>query len=156
MMDGMYSAVLTIHSWMRWLTLLLAIAATLSAIRPPVAGAARLPGRWLDTFFMLAVDLQVFFGLVLYFGLSPFTKQAMTNMNAAMLNPALRFWAVEHAGGMFAAVVLVRMGRVLAANAPSPIEARNRRLTCFAMATAGMLLAIPWPGLSNGRPLFRL
>ena len=155
MMDGMYSAVLTIHSWMRWITLVLAVASTINALRQPVAGADRLPGRWWDTFFMLAVDLQVFFGLVLYFGLSPFTKEAMTNVGVAMRNPALRFWLIEHAGGMFAAVVLVRMGRVLAANAASPIMARNRRLACFAVATVGMVLAIPWPGLANGRPLFR-
>jgi hypothetical protein len=156
MMSGMYSVVLTIHSWMRWITLLLATGATLSAIRPPVEGVTRLPGRWWDTFFMLAVDLQVFFGLVLYFGLSPFTMAAMNNMSAAVGNPALRFWAFEHAGGMFAAVVLVRMGRVLATHAKSPVAARNRRLTCFAIATVGMLVSIPWPGLANGRPLFRL
>ena len=155
MMGGMYSVVLTIHSWMRWLTLALATAATLNASRPYVEGKA-LPGRWWDTFLMLAVDLQVFFGLVLYFGLSPFTKEAMANVSLAMANPALRFWAVEHAGGMFLSVVLVRMGRVLAANAKTPLAARNRRLTCFAVATLGMLISIPWPGLANGRPLFRL
>jgi hypothetical protein len=152
----MYSVVLTIHSWMRWLTLMFAVAATLSAFRRPAHGIARLPGRWWDTLFMLAVDLQVLFGVVLYFGLSPFTKVAMTNIKATMGNPALRFWAVEHAGGMFAAVVLVRMGRVLAANAATPSAARNRRLACFAMATVGMVVSIPWPGLANGRPLFRL
>jgi hypothetical protein len=155
MMVGMYSVVLTIHSWMRWLTLALATAATLNASRPYVEGNA-LPGRWWDTFLMLAVDLQVFFGLVLYFGLSPFTKEAMSNVSLAMADPALRFWAVEHAGGMFLSVVLVRMGRVLAANARTPEAARNRRLTCFAVATLGMLISIPWPGLANGRPLFRL
>jgi hypothetical protein len=93
---------------------------------------------------------------VLYFGLSPFTKEAMANVSLAMANPALRFWAVEHAGGMFLSVVLVRMGRVLAANAKTPSAARKRRLICFAIATLGMLLSIPWPGLRNGRPLFRL
>ena len=152
----MYSVVLTIHSWMRWITLGLAIAATMNATRPAVAGATSPAGRWWDTLLMLAVDLQVFVGLVLYFGLSPFTKEAMTNVRLAMSNPALRFWAVEHAGGMFAAVVLVRMGRVMAANAATPTAARNRRLACFAIATLGMLLSIPWPGLANGRPLFRL
>jgi hypothetical protein len=153
---GMYVIVLTIHSWMRWLTLALAAAATLNATRPPLETLRPLPGRWWDTFLMLAVDLQVFFGLVLYFGLSPFTKEAMANVSLAMTNPALRFWAVEHAGGMFLSVVLVRMGRVLAANARTPAAARKRRLICFAIATVGMLLSIPWPGLSNGRPLFRL
>jgi hypothetical protein len=152
----MYAVVLTIHSWMRWLTLALATAATFNASRPPVEGEKALPGRWWDTFLMLAVDLQVFFGLVLYFGLSPFTKEAMQNVSLAMTTPALRFWAVEHAGGMFLSVLLVRMGRVLAANAKTPAAARNRRLTCFAVATLGMLISIPWPGLANGRPLFRL
>jgi len=155
MMVGMYSVVLTIHSWMRWLTLALAAAATFNASRPPAEGAKALPGRWWDTFLMLAVDLQVFFGLVLYFGLSPFTKEAMQNVSLAMATPALRFWAVEHAGGMFLSVLLVRMGRVLAANAKTSAAARNRRFVCFAIATMGMLLSIPWPGLRNGRPLFR-
>lgn len=105
---------------------------------------------------MLVVDLQLLLGLVLYFGLSPFTKQALTNIGGAMSNSALRFWAIEHAVGMVAAVVLVRMGRVMSANAKSPTSARNRRLICFALATVLMLASIPWPGLSNGRPLFRI
>ena len=152
----MYSAVLTIHSWMRWITLGLAICATVNAFRQPQGTGARLPGRWWDTLFMLAVDLQVLFGLVLYFGLSPFTQQAMTNIGLAMRTPALRFWALEHAGGMFAAVILVRIGRVMAANARNLALARTRRLVFFALATVVMLGSIPWPGLANGRPLFRL
>jgi hypothetical protein len=151
----MYSAVLAIHSWMRWITLILAIAATINATRQP-AETGRLPGRSWDTWLMLAVDLQVLFGLLLYFGLSPFTVQAMNDMGAAMRNPDLRFWAVEHAGGMFAAAVIVRMGRVLAANASSVSASRNRRLVCFLLATIVMLASIPWPGLRGGRPLFRL
>src|SRR4051794_20410155 len=111
----MYTAVLTIHSWMRWLTLLLAVAATINAFRPLTAGDV-LPGRWWDTFLMLAVDIQVLFGLVLYFGLSPFTVEAMNDPTHVMANQGLRFWAVDHAVGMFAAMALVRMGRVLAAN----------------------------------------
>ena len=151
----MYTTVLGIHSWMRWITLLLALATTANAFRRPTSIDGPLPGRWWDWSFMLAVDLQVFFGLVLYFGLSPFTKQAFANFAAAMRAPGLRFWAVEHIGGMFAAVILVRMGRILSANASSVEIARNRRLVCFALATLLMLGSIPWPGLANGRPLFR-
>lgn len=146
---------LAVHSWMRWLTLFLAVATTANALRQPAPEGAPLPGRWWDTFFMMAVDLQVLFGLVLYFGLSPFTKQAMEDFAGAMKTPGLRFWAVEHAGGMFVAVLLVRMGRVLANNAKTPASARNRRLICFALATLTMIASIPWPGLANGRPLFR-
>jgi hypothetical protein len=152
----MYSAVLTIHSWMRWATLICAVAATANAFRSPSDGDKRLPGRGWDTVFMLAVDLQVLFGLVLYFGLSPFTRRAMEDVGAALTNPAVRFWALEHAGGMVAAVVLVRVGRILAANSRSLQSARQRRLACFALATLVMLASTPWPGLANGRPFFRI
>lgn len=151
----MYLTVLTIHSWLRWATLLMAVGATVNALRPITAGSSRPPGKWWDSLFMFAVDVQMLAGLVLYFGLSPTTTLAMNNVGAAMRNPGLRFWAVEHAGAMFAALVLVRVGRVLAMNAATPAAGRQRRIAFFAIATGVMLLGIPWPGLTNGRPLFR-
>ena len=155
MIGRMYQSILAVHSWLRWITLLMAIGATLSALRPVDAAATQPPGRWWDTLFMLTVDLQMAAGLFLYFGLSPATTLAMNNLRLAMSNPALRFWAVEHAGGMLAALILVRVGRVLAMNAPNPRAAQRRRLVCFAAATILMLAVIPWPGVMNGRPLFR-
>jgi hypothetical protein len=151
----MYSTVLMVHSWLRWLTLVMAVGATINAARPLTPGAVRLPGKWWDTFFMLGVDLQMLAGLVLYFGLSPFTREAMTNFAAAVHVPPLRFWAIEHAGAMFVALVLVRAGRVLAMHAPDLGTGRRRRLICFAVSLLIMLAAVPWPGLANGRPLFR-
>jgi len=144
-----------IHSWLRWITLLLACAATVNASRPAAASPTPLRGRWWDTFFMLAVDIQVVVGLVLYFGLSPFTTRAMENLGAAMQSPPMRYWAFEHVGAMFAAVVLVRMDRVMALNASTPAAARRRRLICFAIATVLMIAATPSAGLANGRPFFR-
>src|SRR3954453_12734495 len=123
----MYTAVLTIHSWMRWVTLLVAAAATLNALRQPAPAADKLPGRGWDTLFMAAVDLQVLLGLLLYFGLSPFTKQAMENFGAAMADGGLRFWAVEHLPGMLTAIILVRIGRVMGANTRPLQKARPRR-----------------------------
>ncbi|MGE3518651.1 MAG: hypothetical protein AB7J63_06850 [Vicinamibacterales bacterium] len=109
----------------------------------------------MDSLFMLAVDLQLLAGLMLYFGLSPFTTQGLTDLGVAVHNPVLRYWTVEHPFAMVAALVLVRVGRVLALNARSAEAARTRRLVCFAVATAMMLAATPWPGLPNARPLFR-
>lgn len=151
----MYPTVLAIHSWLRWVALLLALAATLNALRPDTDLSVRPPGARWDTFFMAAVDLQVLFGLALYFGLSPFTTQAFENLGAAMRDPGLRFWVVEHAGLMFGAIVLVRIGRVLALGAKSAPSRRRRRLTAFALTTVVLLAGTPWPGLTHGRPLFR-
>src|SRR5262249_21123356 len=98
--DRMYGVVLALHSWLRWVALLLGCAATINAFRDPLQPSERPPGARWDTYFMLAVDLQVLFGLFLYFGLSPFTKAAMVDFAGALHNPALRFWGVEHIGVM--------------------------------------------------------
>ena len=152
---AMYAVVLAIHSWLRWATLLVGVGASVNALCDPLPRSERPPGARWDTFFMLAIDFQVLFGLILYFGLSPFTKEALQDFGASLRDPALRFWAVEHIAAMAAAVVLVRVGRVLALNAKTPAARRLRRSVCFAAATLLMMAAIPWPGLSHGRPLFR-
>ena len=109
----MYVGFLTIHSWLRWATLALAVGATLNAgLRHDADVSASMPGRHWDRYFMLALDLQVLFGLALYFGLSPYTSQAFANFGAAMRNPALRFWAIQHVGLMAIAVLLVRASAV--------------------------------------------
>jgi len=156
-LTAVYVGVLTVHSWLRWATLALAIGATLNAgLRRDADVSAGMPGRHWDTYFMLALDLQVLFGLALYFGLSPYTAQAFANFGAAMRNPALRFWAIQHIGTMAAAVLLVRLGRVLALTAKSGAARRRRRLIFFALTTLTIIFGIPWPGLQSGRPLIRM
>jgi hypothetical protein len=150
-----YPAVLTIHSWLRWVALLLGVTATFNAFRHRADTAERpRGGRW-DTFFMLALDLQVLFGLLLYFGLSPFTRAAMNNVGMALRDPGLRFWAVTHVAMMLVALVAVRVGRVLAMGERTSPARRNARYICFGIAVLAMVAGVPWPGLANGRPLFR-
>ena len=151
----MYVGVLLIHSWLRWATLVLAVGATLNALRRDADVSARMPGRYWDTCFMLALDLQVLFGLTLYFGLSPYTPQAFDNFGTAMRNPGLRFWAIQHVATMAAAVLLVRIGRALAFTATSGSARRRWRVIFFALTTATIVAGIPWPGLQIGRPLLR-
>jgi hypothetical protein len=152
----MYTLVLAIHSWLRWVALVAAVGAiaTTAADRSTTirTGRADMWGLGL----MIALDIQMLVGLLLYLVLSPFTTEAMADFGAAMRNPALRFFAVEHVVLMFAAVILTHLGRVLARKATTPDAKRSRLLICFVLATIAMLLAIPWPGMSSGRPLFRL
>ena len=151
----MYLTVLTIHSWLRWAALLLGVAATVNAFRHRADTAERPRGERWDWWFMLALDLQVLFGVLLYFGFSPFTREAMTNVGMAMRDPGLRFWAVTHAATMAVALVAVRMGRVFAIGGRTSGGRRNGRHICFAIAVCAMVAGVPWPGLANGRPLFR-
>lgn len=151
----MYNTVLIIHSWLRWLAILTAVGATLAALRNQTRGDNSLADRW-GLFAIMVLDLQMLVGLILYLVLSPFTTQAFTDFSAAMRNPSMRFWAVEHISAMFAAVILAHVGRVLARKARSDAAKRTRLLVCFGLATLLMLLATPWPGMPNGRPIIRL
>lgn len=111
--------------------------------------------RW-GLILVIALDLQLLFGLALYLVLSPNTKAIFGNFGAAMRDPVARYWAVEHISLMLFAVVMAHVGRVLARKAKSPAAERKRLLVCFTLSTIAMIAATPWPGMANGRPLFRV
>jgi hypothetical protein len=149
----MYTLVLALHSWLRWAALIAGVVAifTLFSSRDN-SGRADFWGLVLT----IVLDVQFLLGVLLYGVLSPFTAEAMRDFGAAMRNPGLRFFAVEHVTLMLAALVLVHVGRILARKAATVDAKRMRLLICFGLATLLMVLAIPWPGMAAGRPLFRL
>jgi hypothetical protein len=152
----MYMLVLWLHSWVRYAALAAGIAATITPFTDR-SGTIR-EGRadmW-GLVLMIVLDVQMLLGLLLYLALSPVTRAAMDDFGAAMRNPAVRFFAVEHVTLMFGAVILAHLGRVLARKAKTPDARRMRMSMCAGLATLVMLLAIPWPGMASGRPLFRL
>ena len=150
----MYATVLLLHSWLRWLAVVAGFGATLAAIGKD-SRSVRRAESW-GLIFMIALDVQVLLGLLLYGTLSPFTSQAMSDFGAAMRDPVLRYWAVEHFTMMLSAAILVHVGRVLARKTASIEQKRTRLLICFTLALLVMLAGIPWQGMSIGRPLFRL
>jgi hypothetical protein len=151
----MYTLVLILHSWIRWIALIAGVGATVIAARDTAGpgGSARLD-RW-GMVLVTALDVQLLLGLLLYLVVSPNMAEIRANFGASMKDPALRFWAVEHITMMMAAVVLVHVGRVLGRKAANPDSKRMKQFVCFGIATALMVLSIPWPGLRAGRPLFR-
>ena len=152
----MYTLVLTLHSWLRWIALVAGVAATVTAFADRSnTGSQGRADMW-GLVLMMTLDIQMLLGLLLYLVLSPFTADAMRDFGAAMKNAPLRFIAVEHVTLMVVSVVLVHVGRVLARKAPTADARRSRMFICFGLATLLMLLAIPWPGMAAGRPLFRL
>jgi hypothetical protein len=150
----MYSTVLLLHSWIRWVALASGIGATVYAFGKGSAALARAE-RW-GFFLTIALDLQFVLGLLLYGMLSPFTRRAMEDFGAAMRDSTLRFWAVEHVTMMLGAVILAHVGRVLARKTANPEKKRTKLLICFGLSLLLMLGGMPWPGTPNGRPLFRI
>jgi hypothetical protein len=151
----MYTTILTLHSWLRWVALVAGVAGTISALRDttPSKGPSR-ADRW-GLILMATLDTQMLLGLVMYFAVSPTMAAIRENFAGAMKDPAARFWAVEHITTMMLAVVVTHVGRVLARKSATPEARRMKLFVSFAVATALMLLATPWPGMRTGRPLFR-
>src|SRR5947207_2031364 len=151
---SMYSTVLFLHSWVRWLALVAGAGATFAALGAGGAALSRAE-RW-GRIFMIALDVQMLLGLLLYGLLSPYTAAALKDFGAAMREPVLRFWAVEHLTMMLAAVIVAHVGKVLARKATDPAKKRMRLLLCFGVALLLVLLGMPWPGRATARPLFRV
>ena len=151
----MYTLVLVIHSWIRWVALATGIGATVLAMR----GSGPSGDSKLERFgmaFVSLLDLQLLLGLLLYLVLSPNMVEIRANFGAAMKDPVARFWAVEHLTAMLAAVILAHVGRLLARKAKTPDALRSRLLVCFGLATVLMIVGMPWPGRPGGRPLLRV
>lgn len=152
-LGGMYTAFLVLHSWLRWVALTAGVAATVSALRSTATEPA--PRDRAGLILTIAMDLQLVIGLLLYFVVSPNMEAIRAEFGAAMRSPQLRFFAVEHVTGMFIALVLAHLARVLARKAVTPLARRKRQILWYGLATLVIALSTPWPGLPHGRPLFR-
>lgn len=145
----MYQGILDLHNVIRWVVLLLGVAALVSAWLGALSA-----GRWTKTqaglgrWFSLSFDVQVLLGLVLYFALSPITTSALRDFGAAMRDTTVRFYAIEHALMMVVAAVLVHIGIARAKRADRALPAA----IFYTIAVVLVIIAVPWsarlfPGL---------
>ena len=151
----MYSIVLFVHSLLRWVVLVLALVAIVRAARG-MAGSGKPFSRTDDKVglsFMIALDVQLLLGLLLYFALSPITAAILSSFGAAMKDRALRFWAVEHVFAMVLGIVLVHVGRVAVRRVKDAPTKHKKALVFYALGTLFIVAGIPWPFLPYGRGL---
>jgi hypothetical protein len=152
----MYTALLFLHSWIRWLVMLAGVAALGGAVAGVMTRRTWLPVDNVRlAIFTHSLDVQLLIGLILYAFLSPVTRSGFENMSLTMRDPILRFFVVEHIVGMLVATALAHVGRARARKAVDPV-ARHRAVLIFVgLAMVALLLSIPWPGMPGGRELFR-
>lgn len=141
----MYSEILVLHNTLRWL-LLISLVVTL--VKYLVGWLGNQPWKKMDNVlgivFTSLMDLQLIIGLTLYFFLSPVTKIAMSDFGAAMKDPNLRFYAVEHLSMMLIAVALVHIGRAKSKKAKTDQGKFKIAAIFFLIALAVIFAAIPW------------
>ena len=153
---SMYSFVLITHSWLRWAVLVLGALVLIFAARGVSTGASwSAREQRLHQAFMGVLDTQFTLGALLYLWLSPITSAVFSNFGAAMKNPQLRFFGLEHAVTMLIAVGVAHIGKVRAQRKQGPAQTRSVLITQLLWLLL-TLAAIPWPVLDIGRPLFRM
>ncbi|MFY0685602.1 MAG: hypothetical protein JXQ90_00480 [Cyclobacteriaceae bacterium] len=143
-----YTFFLHLHSGLRWLILLIAVAAIVKSI---IGVTQDKPFGKLDNIlgasFAGTMHLQLLVGLVLYIFLSPITKAAFKDFGAAMKNSDLREYAVEHIFIMILVAVLATIGRSKAKKSTEDARKFRMQLIFFGAALVLMLISIPWDRL---------
>lgn len=141
----MYNPLLLIHSWLRWIFLILAIVVIAKSIIGWLGGKDYSKGdNALAASFVGTMHLQLLIGLILYFFLSPITAVAFEDFGAAMKNAEIRYWAVEHISMMILAVVIAQIGRTKAKKAKESIQKYKTQSIFFIIALVLVLSRIPF------------
>lgn len=149
----MYPIILAAHNIIRWIVLILGI---FTFVRSLIGWFGK--REWTDTdrklgvFFTSSIDVQLLLGLLLYIFLSPITKEVFRNFGAAMGNPGLRFFGLEHAFYMVLAVVFAHLGSIFSKRASEPAAMHRNAAIGYGLALIVILLGMPWmrpllPGL---------
>lgn len=150
------SIVLFLHSLLRWIILVLLIAAIVKSLGGMRSGRVfNSSDRKVGLFLMISAHTTFLLGLILWlfgaFGLALINSQGMQTV---MKNGVMRYWVVEHFFGMLVAIVLITIGNS-AARKPIPDAAKfKRQFWLFLIALIVILATIPWPFRAGvGRPL---
>ncbi len=155
-MSSAHGIVLLLHSALRWAVLGLALAVVIRAC----AGWYR-ARSWtgsdehLHVALLSALDLELALGLALYLFVGPMPRAFLLALPRSLKVPELRFFGLEHALVMLAAVALAHVGR---STSLSMAEARSRQRRVVVTTLPALLLvalAIPWPYGRVERPLLR-
>ncbi|MDW8297106.1 MAG: hypothetical protein RMJ97_09530 [Raineya sp.] len=149
----MYNFVIFLHSWLRWVVLVLAVVAISKAL---IGWLNKQPFTKQDNIFgtslVGSMHLQLLLGLLLYFFLSPMGLNAIqeVGMKEVMKSPLYRYWAVEHFTTMLLAVILAQIGRIKSKKAPTDLLKHKRAFVFYTIALLLVLSRVPWDRLGRG------
>ncbi|RVU25994.1 hypothetical protein EOJ36_06150 [Sandaracinomonas limnophila] len=145
----MYSIFLTLHSYLRWVVLVLGLLSVFNGIKGGSSGLAYTEkDRKTGLFFMISLHTQLLIGLVLYFFLSPITQAAFADFGAAMKDPATRLIAVEHITVNILAVVLATVANAKNKKAIPDAQKHKNAWLLNGLALILILSRIPWDRLT--------
>ena len=135
----MYPGLVHAHSGLRWIALVLLVAAVVVAIGKWQGRSGYTDGnRKLYLFTLIAIHTQLIIGLVLLF-ISP-------KVNFSMMSEKLyRFYSVEHTTGMMIAIILITIGYSRSKRATDAITKQRLIGIFYGLGLLLILASIPWP-----------
>ncbi|MGH8093571.1 MAG: hypothetical protein ACREIF_08870 [Chthoniobacterales bacterium] len=151
MLQNLYPQLLALHGFLRWVVLAAAVAAIFvafsgwSGTKP--AGTNL---RKFSVIFVIAIDLELLVGLLLFFGASPITRAALANFGEAMKQHESRFFTVEHTTLMLLAVICAHLGAALSRKGRTDLMKYRGAAVAYSLSLLLLLGGIPW-----WRPLLR-
>lgn len=136
-MDILVSA----HSGLRWVVLILLLLAIINAGRKQASGKYEKGDKMLNLFAMIILHIQLLIGLGLYF------MSGKVNFSEGwMKSPMFRFFGMEHLLLMLIAIAVVTMGRSKAEKKLKGTRDKHRRIMIsYTIGLILILISIPWP-----------
>lgn len=144
-MNGLTAA----HSGLRWIVLILILAAIFNAIAAKSSGKYEKKDKMLNLFAMVFLHIQLLLGIVLYF-MSP----KVTFAEGWMKNAMTRFYGMEHVLIMLIAITLITIGRKKAEKASLAANKHAAIIKFYAIGLILILAGIPWPFRNLGGSWF--
>ena len=152
----MYSSLLVLHSWFRWLVLVCLIFAVCRAY---LGWRSNKPFTKLDNFSRHATatiaHIQFTFGLTLYF-ISPIVSYFLHHFGEAVHLREIRFFGLEHIIMMTSAITMITIGSIKAKRKNTDREKFRTMVIWYSIGLFLILASIPWGILFLvSRPLLR-
>lgn len=153
----MYSLVLLLHSWTRWLVVGLVLGCLAqSGVRLRRGQDWDVEDEILARSTMLAFFVQGVLGFLLFVELSPSTGAALRTSGGALQDASLNRIIIEHPIAMVVAFLVAACGRRRTRDPNGGPERHRDWLLALVVTIAVLLLRTPWPGTLGGRPWLRV
>ena len=140
-MPVLYNIIQHAHSGMRYVVLVLLIAAILKAFSKRRGGSVY-PGKdGLALMAFISTHIQLLLGLILYLWLSPYVKFE----EGIMADRVTRFFTVEHFMGMLIAIGLINFGYMRAKRQAELNKGWKTISLFYFIGLVLIVISIPWP-----------
>jgi hypothetical protein len=147
----MYTGSLYLHSFLRWVILLLALLAifkSYAGMRSPKPFTAG--DKKTGLFLMIAAHTELLIGIYQW-TVGPWGLKNIESLGfgAVMKDPVARFYGVEHLTGMLIAIILITIGRGVSKKNIPDSSKHKKTFWYFLIALLIILLSVPWPFLTG-------